>query len=1014
MKKTLCIAALLFVSVQLIGQSNSKLIPYAQEYNYDSNKKLNFVKFKETHQVAQDEVKDFLNMMLFSDPSLKVSLMKEEVDFIGWTNQRYGITVNGVELSNKMIIAHCVNGKMVSVNGDINDVTNLSGQFMLTEAAALQKALNKVNATKYKWENSADEAHTRIVLNQPDFTYFPKGIKTYLEVKGKLIAAYRFDIYAEVPLYRANVFVDALTGAILDEQNLICSTDIGATALLKYSATQSITCDQVTPTQFRLREVARGLGVETYNMNNTSTYSSTDFTNTSTAWTSTVQFEQVGRDAHWGCEMTYDYYWLQHNRNSIDNGGFKLLSYVHYQTNYNNAFWDGIRMTYGDGNGTTFTPLTSLDVCGHEVSHGLTSATGNLTYSYESGALNEGNSDIFGTCIENYGKPSTWDWKIGKEITPNNLGIRDMQNPSAAAYTDPDTYMGTYWYTGTGDNGGVHTNSGVYNFWFYLLTAGGTGTNDISSSYTVTGITMASAAKIAFRALTIYYVPSTNFANARLLTIQAAKDLFGACSNEVIQTTNAWYAVGVGAAYAPAAINPNFNSASTSYCNLPASVSFNNTTANGVTYIWNFGDNSTSTSTNPVHTYTANGTYTVTLTATGCLSNTASIVQPAYITVNSPAMPTATGAAVCLNGSLLLSASGGTLLNWYDSASLTNLVNTGSSYTTPNLTTTTTYYVANTVTNSPVTGGLLSITGGGYLTNPAHYLIFDVVQNSTIESIVVDAQNAGNRTFEVRNSSNAILTSTIVNLALGANTVNLNFSVPIGTNYRLGLNASSASALYRTNTAVSYPYNIGGCVNLTGSSAGPGSYYWSYNIKVRKAACLSPAVAVTATINPAPSINLGGNQTSFCLGAPGSIINATPAGGTFSGPGMTANMFNPSVTGNGSFTIYYTYTDPITSCSGMDSLVMTVADCTNLNQLSNQIGSISVYPNPAKDQLTITNALIGNSSFIISDATGRIIINQAVSSNEEKVNVSQLANGVYVLRIKQGNATLKTIKLVKE
>lgn len=1015
MKKNLFIAAL-FVSVQLIGQSNSKLIPYVSEYNYDSNKKLNFVKFKETHQVAEDEATDFLNMMLFSNPSVKVSLIKDEVDFIGWRNKRYGITVNGIELSNKMIIAHCVNGKMVSVNGDISDATTFTGQFLLSEATALQKALSKVNATKYKWENKSDEEHTRRVLNQPDFSYYPKGVKTYIEIKGKLVAAYRFNIYAEVPLYRANVFVDATTGAILDEQNLICTTDIGGTALTKYSGTQTITCDQVTPTQFRLREVARGLGVETYNMNNTTTYSSTDFTNTSTAWTSTVTFQQVATDAHWGCEMTYDYYWQKHNRNSIDNGGFKLLSYVHYSTNYNNAFWDGQRMTYGDGNGTTFTPLTALDVCGHEVSHGLTSATGNLTYANESGALNEGNSDIFGTCIENFGRPSNWDWKIGKDITPNNLGIRDMQNPSASAYTDPDTYQGTYWYTGTADNGGVHTNSGVYNYWFYLLTAGGTGTNDISNSYTVSGIGMQNAAKIAFRALTIYYVPSTNFANARLLTIQAAKDLFGACSNEVIQTTNAWYAVGVGAAYVPAAINPNFNSASTNYCTLPANVTFNNTTANGVSYVWDFGDNSaTSTATNPVHSYTANGTYTVSLVATGCLSNTQSIVQPAYITVNSPALPTTTGAATCYSGSLTLSASGGTLMNWYASPSSTTVINTGNSYTTPNLTTTTTYYVVNTVTNAAVSGGLLTNTGGGYLANQAHYLTFDMIQSGTIVSAVVYAQNTGNRTFELRNSANAIITSTTINLTTtGANTVNLNFQVPVGTGYRLGLNASSVADLYRTNTSVSFPYNIGGVVQLTGSSAGPGSYYWYYNIKVRKDNCVSPAVAVTASINPAPTINMSTSESNLCFGVAPVAINATPSGGTFSGTGMAGNMFNPAISGIGVFTIYYTYTDPATNCTGTDSLVMNVADCTGL-KVANAVGDVKIYPNPTKDQITITNAMIvPDMKISICDAAGRVIIESAIISNEQKINTSQLTNGIYLMNIKQGNTTFKTIKLVKQ
>jgi len=400
MKKILLFGALLFSGL-IFGQINSKLIVYAAEYNYDSNNKLNFLKFKETHQVKQDEVSDFLNMMLFSNAQVKVVLSKSETDFLGWTNLRYAIAYNGMELSNKMINAHCQDGKLISVNGDISDVTNFSGQFILSEQGALQKALDKVGATKYKWENKAEEAHMRVALNQPNFSYQPVGVKCYFETGGKLIAAYKFNIYAEVPLYRANVFVDAASGRILDEQNLICTSDVPATALTKYSGTQTMTVDQQTPTQFRLREVARGLGIDTYNMNNTSTYSSTDFTNTSTAWTSTVQFDQVARDAHWGAETTYDYYWNTHSRNSVDNAGYKLLNYVHYQTNYNNAFWDGTRMTYGDGNGTTFWPLTGLDVCGHEMSHGVTSNSGNLNYQNESGALNEGNSDIFGTCVEN-------------------------------------------------------------------------------------------------------------------------------------------------------------------------------------------------------------------------------------------------------------------------------------------------------------------------------------------------------------------------------------------------------------------------------------------------------------------------------------------------------------------------------------------------------------------------------------------------------------------------------------
>ena len=1008
MRKFVCVLGLFF-TFQMFGQTNSKLNPYTEEVILGSNKELQFIKFKESHRVSEAELAEFINIMVLNNSSNKVFISKTEKDEIGYIHIRYGIKNNGVELNGKVIIAHCLKGKLISLNGDLSEVKNVSNQFLLTEKAALKNALSKIKAKKYKWENKAEEAHMREALNQPGFSYYPTAKKVLFQKDNKFISAYVFNIYAEEPLYRANVIVDAVSGKILQEENLICTADVPATVLTKYSGTQTLTCDQNGPL-YRLRETARGLGVETYNMKNTQTYSATDFTNATTSWT-TINVDQVARDAHWGAEVTYDYYLNNHNRNSIDNAGYKLLSYVHYTVAYNNAFWDGTRMTYGDGNGTTFTPLTALDVCGHEVTHGLTSNSSQLVYSYESGALNESYSDIFGTLIENYGRPTNWNWKIGTDITPSGNGIRDMQNP--ALFSDPDTYLGTYWYTGAADNGGVHTNSGVSNYWFYLLSAGGTGTNDIASSYTVNSIGMASAAKIAFRALTVYYTPSTNYANARILSIQAAKDLFGTCSNEVIQTTNAWYAVGVGAAYSAAAINPNFNASNTNYCTLPANVSFNNTTANGLSYVWNFGDNTTSTATNVVHTYTANGTYTVQLTATGCVSNTATIVQPSYIIINAPALPTATGAAVCQGGSLLLSAAGGTLLNWYASPALTTVINTGNSYNTPTLSSNTTYYVVNTITNTPASGGILSNIGGGFLANPAQYLIFNVTQNSELISAVVYAQNTGNRVFELRNSSNTVLNSTTVNLAVGANTINLNYNLTVGTNYRLGLNGSSLADLYRSNTGVSYPYSIASCVTLTNSSAGTGAYYWFYNLKVKKADCVSPAVAVTATVNPLPVIAISVTNTDVCHVQGLVTLNATPSGGTFSGPGVTGSTFDPSI-GTGTYAVVYNYTDS-NGCSNSGSVSMNVSDCTGLTSANKNLQSLMIYPNPAKDVVIIKNGLTeSKTTMCITDAAGRLIVSQTISSNEEKVNISQFANGIYLLNIKEGNSNIKTIKLVKE
>ena len=181
-----------------------------------------------------------------------------------------------------------------------------------------------------------------------------------------------------------------------------------------------------------------------------------------------------------------------------------------------------------------------------DFTHGLTSNTANLIYSAESGALNESFSDIFGTCVENYATPADWDWLIGEDLSSSPF--RSMSDPNS--HGDPDTYFGTNWASLTGgDSGGVHTNSGVQNFWFYLLSEGGSGVNDNSDAYNVTGLGISTAAKIAFRSLTLYLIESSEFADARFYSIQAATDLYGACSPEVESTTNAWYAVGVGDPY---------------------------------------------------------------------------------------------------------------------------------------------------------------------------------------------------------------------------------------------------------------------------------------------------------------------------------------------------------------------------------------------------------------------------------------------------------------------------------
>ncbi|NIJ50886.1 M4 family metallopeptidase [Dyadobacter arcticus] len=290
--------------------------------------------------------------------------------------------------------------------------------------------------------------------------------------------------------------------------------------------------------------------------------------------------DDMAVDAHWGAEMVYDYWKVRHGRLSYDNNNAAIKSYVHYGVAYDNAFWNGSVMTYGDGSGTAaggFKPLVSLDVCAHEIGHGVCTFTSDLVYQGESGAMNEGLSDIWAAAIENYvkglslsGLPGTYNpFQIGEQIAPDGVGLRRMDNPKA--YSNPDTYGGDNWAdpnctpTLLNDQCGVHNNSGVLNKWFYFLVNGpnkttGTapnaftddGQNDLSENYgTLPGFNplgFEKSEKITYL-MEMMLTPNATFADARVASINAAVALYGACSQEEITVTDSWFAVNVGDAF---------------------------------------------------------------------------------------------------------------------------------------------------------------------------------------------------------------------------------------------------------------------------------------------------------------------------------------------------------------------------------------------------------------------------------------------------------------------------------
>lgn len=597
----------------------------------DATGVIEFVRFRDNATMSPGNFMGWAKKVLKLNANDELREVSHFNDAQGNTHRKYQQYYKGVPVFGATYTAHTKADRVVSVSGKIAKGISGNAQPVLSEADALNAAKAKVGAEQYKWELPEEEEFIKNETGNPNATFFPKGKLVYMVPKGDFDngnyrLAYEFDIYAHKPLYRADVFVDALTGEVIFENNHIHIVDAVGTAQTGYSGTQSIVTDY-TGSTYRLREAGRGDGIRTFDMNEGTSYgNAVDFTDANNVWNNVnANLDQYATDAHWGAEMTYDYYQSFHNRNSLDDNGFMLLSYIHYDQGYNNAFWDGQRMTYGDGNGE---PLTTLDVVGHELTHGLTNFTADLVYQDESGALNESFSDIFGTAVEFFARPNNADWLMAGDIG----AFRSMSNPGA--YGDPDTYFGNNWYTGTGDNGGVHTNSGVQNKWFYILTVGETGTNDLGDAYGVTGIGIADAAAIAYRNLTVYLSSGSDYEDARFYAIQSAIDIFGACSPEVIATTDAWYAVGVGDEF-DATVSSDFTTSLTSSCQTPFAVQFTNLSVNGGSYTWDFGDGSTSSASNPSHTYTSFGNYTVSLIADGGTCGTETEIKNSYISVNS-------------------------------------------------------------------------------------------------------------------------------------------------------------------------------------------------------------------------------------------------------------------------------------------------------------------------------------------------------------------------------------------
>ncbi len=1179
----LLLAAYNVQAKEITGAAAFNMIPGAEKIIVsDKTGFSNFIFLRKENAVPVSTIEKWTKSVFKSGKEFGLKLLNTSRDKFGMTSNRYQQTWNGLPVVNTMWLAHIKEGKVISFSGFLVPDIQTELDPVYVESTALGFAINYMNAEIYRWQNPVYEKMIKDQQLNPMATFFPVGELMFAPNKGDnkyMKLCYRYDVYAIKPLRREYVFVDAVTGEIIFVQNRILNADVIGTANTGYSGTQTITTDSFAG-GFRLRETQRGLGVETYNMLESTNYANAvDFVDADNVWNNVnAQMDEYATDAHFGAEKTYDYYWLEHGRNSVDDAGQKLLSYVHYDQQYYNANWDGTHMNYGDGNGTV-TPLTTIDIAAHEMSHGVTQFTCGLNYQDESGALNEGFSDCIGAAVEFYATPANFDWLMGEDI---GAVFRNMANPNA--YGDPDTYLGTNWYTGPGDNGGVHTNSGVLNFWFYLMSDGDNGTNDNGDAFNITGLGIDFAADILYKAWRDYLFPTAEYADARQATLNAATDIFGPCSPEVIMVADAWFAVGVGGAFDPTVV-ADFSVDVTTACITPATFNFQNLSANGGSYTWYFGDSGTSTSIspshiyttygifdvklvvdggvcgmdsitypaliqidsslvciynmpvngstiltscdgllydnggpsgnytdnhedtiviapanstgvsitftsfnyennydylyiydgpstaspligvydntalpnggtivatgntltlvstsdggvtasgfaasficetavpnvdfitnetiscdgtidftdlstqspttwdwdfgdggssnlqNPTHTYTASGTYTVTLVADNAIGSGTEI-KLGYIIINLPASPIVMNDSSCspTNFLLIAAGSGSGLINWFDSPTGGILVNTGTNFNTPVLNSTTTFYVEEETTPSPMFAGPVDTSIGTtsvYTSNTDRYQIFDALSPFTLVSCDIIADGDGNRTFELWDGAGNLLYDSVVFVLNGQQTIYLNWDVAIGTDYELGL--QGPPDVYRSTSGASYPYTIPGVISITGNTANiPDRWYFPYNWQLQQPGCLSARVPVTATIElSSPVINPSG-VIDLCDGA-GVILSSSSAPDYLWSTGATSQGITVTASGN------YAVTVSNNNCSANSNVVNVLAGTT---------------PTAA---FTTTNTNFDYNFSSSSSGTSYIWdFGDATNGNGQTVNHSYSAEGFYTVTL---------------
>ncbi|WP_339919333.1 M4 family metallopeptidase [uncultured Flavobacterium sp.] len=993
----------LFASVSLLTlQTNAQDASKNVKQKFlDQRGKPSLIVFNEKSSYKEsDSQKAFKEQLDLKDNS-SFTKTKSEKDKLGFLHEKFQLFHQGLKVEFSTYTLHSKSGKLESMSGEFYQLDNVNTNATLSKEQAFKSALKEIGATKYLWDSPAEATFNDYKKPEGELVLLPI---TDEDVTGKknqqLRLAYKFDIYATNPVSRGDIYIDAVTGNSLfynatikhlgeyshgakkigkTENKNTATAFVAANAATRYSGNQTIQTAS-SGGSYILSDATRGNGIMTYNMNKGTNYSAAvNFTDADNNWTA-AEYNNVNKDngaldAHWGAEKTYDYWTSVHGRNSFDNAGAAIKSYVHYSSNYDNAYWNGSVMTYGDGSGTYFDILTSIDVAAHEIGHAICSNTANLAYQLESGAMNEAFSDIWGACVEYNAAPNKSTWLIGEDIErrAGHLALRSMSDPKSEG--QPDTYGGTNWTDQTkcrpssrNDNCGVHNNSGVLNHWFYILTQGKTGTNDIGSSYSVTGIGIDAAAKIAYRLESVYLSANSTYADARTFGIKAATDLYGATSAQTIATTNAFYAVGVGAAYS----GPTDNVAPTA----PTSLAASGTTTTSTTLSWTAStDNVAVTGYNVYNgttllttvtglTYTVAGLsastqYTFTVKAKDAAGNVSTSSNTVNVTTLTPA-PDATAPTAPTGLTAASTTATSTNLTW--TASTDNVAVTGYDV-----------YQGSTL-KATVTSTSYAVTG---------------LTASTAYTFSVKAKDAAGNVSASSNVINVTTTATAVAnycTSQGNSTASENIG---SVDFNTISNTTSSGSGYVDYTSISTNVSRGTAYTITVTPS------WA-NRKFKE------GYAVWIDFNADGDFDDAGEQV-MTIGA----TSSSPVSGTVSIPtsatiGATRMRVSMKYNGIPSPCETFPYGQVEDYTVIIDGAAFNAVNSTSAND--NSSFDFTLYPNPTSDFINISSNPYKEGSYKIYNSQGFEIQNGNTSG--DAVNVSSLTKGIYFFEFNNGEKTV--------